>query len=83
MGTMNISLPDTLRDFVDGQVTERGYGTSSEHVRELIRHDQERRSMRALLLDGAASPQSGEADAEYFQALCAGAATHKPAKRRA
>ena len=83
MGTMNISLPDTLRDFVDGQVTERGYGTSSEYVRELIRHDQERRSMRALLLDGAASPPSGEADAEYFQALRARAATHKPAKRRA
>ena len=39
--------------------------------------------MRALLLDGAASPPSGEADAEYFQALRARAATHKPAKRRA
>ena len=80
---MNISLPDTLRNFVDGQVTERGYGTSSEYVRELIRHDQVRRSMRALLLDGAASPPSGEADAEYFQALRARAATHKPVMRRA
>lgn len=83
MGTMNISLPDTLRDFVDGQVTERGYGTSSEYVRELIRHDQERRAMRALLLEGAASPPSGEADAEYFQTLRSRAAAHKPAKRRA
>ena len=37
MGTMNISLPDTLKSFVDEQVRSRGYGTSSEYVRELIR----------------------------------------------
>ena len=38
---MNISLPDELRDFVEEQV-KRGYGTSSEYVRELIRRDQDR-----------------------------------------
>ena len=37
MSTMNISLPDTLKSFVDEQVGQRGYGTSSEYVRELIR----------------------------------------------
>lgn len=83
MGTMNISLPDTLRDFVDGQVNVGGYGTSSEYVRDLIRRDQERLRLRALLLDGAESPPSGEADAEYFQSLRDRAATHKPVKRRA
>lgn len=36
MTTMNISLPDSLKDFVDEQVNQRGYGTSSEFVRELI-----------------------------------------------
>jgi putative addiction module CopG family antidote len=36
MGTMNISLPDQLKSFVDEQVKERGYGTSSEYVRDLI-----------------------------------------------
>ena len=50
MGTMNISLPDTLRDFVDGQVSKGGYGTSSEYVRELIRRDQDRLRLRSLLL---------------------------------
>ncbi len=39
---MNISLPDTLKSFVDEQVSQRGYGTSSEYVRELIRKDQDR-----------------------------------------
>jgi antitoxin ParD1/3/4 len=69
MATMNISLPDTLKSFVDEQVSGRGYGTSSEYVRELIRKDRERQGLRALLLDGAASPAAGEADAEYFNAL--------------
>jgi len=54
MSTMNISLPAELKDFVDNQV-KRGYGTSSEYVRELIRKDQERVRLRELLLAGAAS----------------------------
>jgi antitoxin ParD1/3/4 len=49
MSTMNISLPAELKDFVDNQV-KRGYGTSSEYVRELIRKDQERVRLRELLL---------------------------------
>ena len=40
MGTMNISLPAALKSFVDDQVERRGYGTSSEYVRDLIRKDQ-------------------------------------------
>lgn len=34
---MNISLPNSLKAFVDEQVGQRGYGTGSEYVRELIR----------------------------------------------
>ena len=69
MSTMNISLPDALKSFVDEQVSQRGYGTSSEYVRELIRKDQERLQLRGLLLAGAASAQAGEADAAYFATL--------------
>ena len=36
---MNISLPETLKSFVDEQVNSRGFGTSSEYVRALIRKD--------------------------------------------
>ena len=39
MSTTNISLPDSLKSVVDEEVTLRGYGTSSEYVRELIRKD--------------------------------------------
>jgi len=69
MSTMNISLPDTLKSFVDEQVRERGYGTSSEYVRELIRKDQDRLHLRALLLAGAASAPGAKADVGYFEQL--------------
>ncbi len=52
---MNISLPDTLKAFVDEQVNQRGYGTSSEYVRELIRKDRDRQQFHSLLLAGGAS----------------------------
>ncbi|WP_225032081.1 type II toxin-antitoxin system ParD family antitoxin [Paraburkholderia sp. XV] len=66
---MNISLPDTLKSFVDEQVCERGEGTSSEYVRELIRRDQQRQHLRALMLDGAASGAIAPVDARYFDSL--------------
>jgi antitoxin ParD1/3/4 len=69
MSTMNISLPDTLKSFVDEQVSQRGYGTSSEYVRELIRKDQDRLQLRNLLLAGAASTPAVPADASYFDGL--------------
>ena len=69
MSTMNISLPDALKTFVDEQVTQRGYGTSSEYVRELIRKDQERQHLRGLLLEGAASAPAGPANSTYFEGL--------------
>ena len=69
MSTMNISLPETLKSFVDQQVSDRGYGTSSEYVRELIRKDQDRQHLRGLLMAGAASPHVAEADAVYFDAV--------------
>ena len=69
MSTMNISLPDSLKSFVDAQVGERGYSTSSEYVRELIRKDQDRQRLRALLLAGAESAPTQPADADYFESL--------------
>ena len=69
MTTMNISLPDVLKSFVDDQVGARGYGSSSEYVRELIRKDRDRQRLRELLLEGAASPSAGMADMDYFDGL--------------
>lgn len=66
---MNGSLPASLKDFVDEQVSRGGYGTSSEYLRELIRKDSDRLRLRDLLLDGASSAPAGPADTSYFASL--------------
>lgn len=69
MTTMNISLPDALKAFVDEQVARRRYGSTSEYVRDLIRRDLERTGLRDLLVAGAASEPSVEFDDAYLEAL--------------
>lgn len=69
MTTMNVSLPDELRAFVDAQVNEGNFGSTSEYVRELIRRDLDRRQLRAALLEGARAPVTAHADAAYFASL--------------
>lgn len=69
MSTMNISLPDALKSFVDEQVNQGSYGTTSEYVRELIRKDQDRLHLRGLLLAGASSAPAAPADPAYFEGL--------------
>ncbi|RFU44525.1 type II toxin-antitoxin system ParD family antitoxin [Paraburkholderia sp. DHOC27] len=69
MTTMNISLPDSLKVYVDEQVGEGGYGTSSEYIRELIRKDQDRKRLRAIILQGATSGLADPVAADYFESL--------------
>jgi antitoxin ParD1/3/4 len=55
MATINISLPDPLRAFVEEQVAVGGYSTVSEYFRELVRADQKRKAaerLESLLLEG-------------------------------
>ena len=48
MATMNISLPDALKSYVDNPVAKDGYGTASDDFRELIGQDQQRREEERL-----------------------------------
>lgn len=67
---MNISLPETLKSFVDSQVSDGSYGSSSEYVRELLRKEQDRVRLRKLILDGLESELNEEPmDARYFDKL--------------
>lgn len=69
MATMNVSLPDELKAFVDEQVDGGAFGSTSEFVRDLIRREQDRQDLRSLLLDGARSPAGPTADDTYFASL--------------
>jgi len=48
MTSMNVSLPDEMRAFVDEQVSEGGFSTVSEYIRALVR-DAQRRAAKDLL----------------------------------
>ena len=61
MSTMIISLPDTLRRFVDTQVVQGGYDDASAYMRALIRADEKRKAedhLESLLLRGLEGEES-------------------------
>jgi antitoxin ParD1/3/4 len=70
--TMNISLPDVMKAFVEEQVESGGYGSASEYVRELVRRDQKERAqarLESLLLEGLESGDPAPVNAEYRENL--------------
>lgn len=63
--TMNISLTEDLKSFVDARVKARGYSSYSEYVRDLVRKDEERakeEQFRALIEEGLQSSPAGDWD---------------------
>jgi antitoxin ParD1/3/4 len=59
MTSLNISLPEPLKQYVEGQVASGDWGTPSEYIRELIRQDKERRlhSLEQDLLAAVRGPK--------------------------
>lgn len=61
MTTLNVSLPDALREFVETRVAEGRYSTADDYLRDLVREDQRRNAQNhldALLQEGLASGSS-------------------------
>ena len=71
MASLNISLPEPLRDFVEKQAEEGGYMSSSEYIRELIRAAKRRlaheHQLEQLLLEGIESGRPQVADRAYWK----------------
>lgn len=85
MQSMNISLPDPLKQFVDGQIAQGRYSSASEYVRELIRADEKRKAedeLEAKLLEGLKSSKAVLTPADWkeirAEALAKVAARKKP-----
>ena len=59
MTSVNISLPEPLKQYVEGQIAAGDWGTPSEYIRELIRQDKERRlhSLEQDLIAAAKGPK--------------------------
>lgn len=68
MQSMNISLPEPLKEFVDGQIAQGRYSSASEYVRELIRADEKRKAeerLEGLLLEGLRSTETELSPADW------------------
>jgi len=67
MATMNISLPDEMKTWVEENVQTGRYSNASDYVRDLIRDDHKKlEELRAALIEGENSGTSGELDFETF-----------------
>jgi len=61
MATMNVSLPDLMREWVDQQIQSGHYSNASDYVRDLIRRDQDYLDKREILVQALiAGEESGK-----------------------
>lgn len=70
METMNVALPATMKNFVQERVSQGGYSSVSEYIRELIRADQKRKveeRIDTLLLEGLESGEPIPVTKEYWE----------------
>lgn len=89
MPTVTISLPDSLKEFIDNQLATKGYGNVSEYFRSLVREaqkEEEETRLEALLLEGLSSGDDIAITPQFWKELKAEArnlaAKHKTQKRR-
>ena len=68
---MNISVPDPMKDWVQAQIDEGKYASSSDYVRDLIRKDQEEKdklaALQAAITLGIESGEAGELDTDAIK----------------
>ena len=72
MQTMNISLPDPMKQYVEEQVAAGDYSSASEYMRELVRADQKRNAREQLertLLESLLEGEAEEATPEFWSTL--------------
>lgn len=73
MGTMNVSLPDPMKSWVEDQSRSGRYANSSDYVRDLIRRDRQRieaiAALQGAIDEGLASGPAEEMDREAFKTL--------------
>ncbi len=72
MATMNVSLPDPMKDWVEGQTKGGRYSNVSDYIRDLIRRDQDRQTaiaeLQSLVDEGLASGPPRPFDRDAFLA---------------
>lgn len=71
MATMNISLPDPMRDWVEAQIKTGDYANNSDYLRDLIRKDQRNReklkALQEAIAQGFDSDKAGKLDLQAIK----------------
>ncbi len=71
MATMNISLPDPMRDWVESQTNSGQYSNNSDYIRDLIRKDQQRakklEALQQAITNGYESGSAGKLDMDSIK----------------
>ena len=84
MTTVTISLPESLKEFIDREVQTKGYGNVSEYVRSLLREAQTKAAdsrLEALLLEGLESGHDIPLSQSFWRVLKAEARKHAVKKK--
>lgn len=76
MSTMNISLPDEMKNWVEDEVKQGGFASASEFFRQLVRDAKARKEnqardmrLQALLIEGVESGEGELVTAEWWTNL--------------
>lgn len=68
MTTLNISLPDNLREWIDARVKKGDYGSASDYLRDLVRTDKKKNSsLEEFLLEGIDSGEALEVSPGFWE----------------
>lgn len=71
MATMNVSLPEAMKAWVESQSRDGQYGNASDYIRDLIRKDRERKeavaALQAAITEGIESGEPEPFDAAAFK----------------
>ena len=84
MKTMNVSIPEPMKEYVERRVTSGEYSSVSEYIRALVRDDRDRKArekLEGLLLEGVNSGPPVRASANYWDKKRRQLVRRSPSKR--
>ena len=70
MASLNVQMPDPIREYVDERAKEGNFGTPTEYIRHLVREDQKAREkelLEKMLLEGLNSGEPIPITEEYWE----------------
>ena len=69
MASLNVSMPDELREFIDRRTNQGGFSTPSEYVRHLVREDKKRETLGGKLLQALDEGGLRDLERDFFNRL--------------